>query len=574
MILSLRTTVSSRQIYVVHRYGAVYRNAYRLSSNVPHWSVTIQPKSVEKLTKRFLSVSNRLNKKDYYAVLNVSKNATTKELKQSYYTLAKKYHPDTNPDDKTAKAKFTEVAEAYEVLSDSSKRANYDNLGPSGYHNQEQYGGGTQNQQGFSSTFTTSGGAHIDPEELFKTIFAEFTGTGGRKARRATMGNFFDGFGERPGQGMRSQTQDSWIDTGPYSVDITLRFEEAARGCNKRINLEIYDTCTNCDGTGATPGTKVARCGFCSGTGVETTQQGPFVMQSTCRKCSGTGKIILEKCYLCEGLGQSKQQKSIVLSIPAGVIDGQVIKSLVGKVDVFITISVLQSRTFKRKDDDVLSLVNVGIAQAVLGGSTQVQTLHGEETMVIEPGTSSGQRYVLKGRGIKKLQQTGYGDHICTLEITVPKYDSLTTTQKEQIINFGQHETFTGFANGVVSSNSKREKYDQQSRKFHTENEDENKNDSDYSENVMESESSTENSKKSKKSNKSEKSTKSEKSEKTKYTREKWKPKQENHAENNTDQKPNKKDDNKIDTKEKEHNTANSQEDESFLGKLKRRILG
>lgn len=406
--------------------------------------------------------------KNYYSVLGVSQGATQKEIKKAYYDKAKKYHPDANPDNKEAAKKFADSAEAYEVLGDESKRKQYDSLGAAGFEAQQNYanqpgrggsGGGAEN---FHAHFSSG---RVDPEELFKSIFEEFAGSGGRKARRQAMGNFFDGFGERQEHYRGGHHHESaYVNTGPYKVEMTLRFEEAARGCNKRVNLEVYDTCGTCNGTGAEPGTRVATCGHCAGTGVEQMQSGPFVMRGTCRKCGGSGKIILNKCTTCAGSGLSKQRKSVAIAVPAGVEDGQTLRMVIGKIEVFCQISVLSSRDFKRDGDNIRSEVRLGVAQAILGGAVNIKTLHGEETLVINPGTNSGEQFTIKNRGIKKLQQYGYGDHIVTTQIKVP--EKLSRKQKELMVDFGLTENFEGWANGVVKDEKPREKFDKRTREF------------------------------------------------------------------------------------------------------------
>lgn len=464
---SYRVALSGRRYM---KSAAVLRNTSTLFKSSQSARPLCCPQRCPSTTqKRSLSTSHfRLNK-NYYSVLGVDPKSTQKEIKKAYYNMAKKYHPDANPDDESAKNKFADAAEAYEVLGDESKRKQYDQLGATGYKAQQDYQnqpGGAQQQGGFYG----GGGFHgnIDPNELFEKIFSEFAGSGGRKARRQSMGSFFDGFGaghENEGRGMDDNyggTQ--YFDTGPYKVDMTVRFEEAAKGCNKRLNLEVYDKCVTCDGSGAEPGSKVGRCGHCAGTGVEQVQSGPFVMRGTCRKCGGTGKIIINKCNTCGGHGLAKQKKSMAIAIPAGIENGQTVRVLMGQVEVFVTVNVLESREYKREGWNVLSNVNVGVAQAVLGGAIRVRTLHGEETVVIEPGTSSGEKFTLKGHGIKKLTQYGHGDHVVTLEIRTPNPDQLTDRQRELIEEFGSFEEFEGWANNVEPQ--QRKKYDKKSRKF------------------------------------------------------------------------------------------------------------
>lgn len=436
---------------------------------------------------RKLHTSNFTLAKNLYSVLGVPQTATQKEIKKAYYTLAKKYHPDANPDDKAAETKFAEAAEAYEVLGDDGKRKQYDTLGSAQYKAQQDYrnqpgGGGGAPGGGFGGQ---SFHGNIDPNELFEKIFSEFAGSGGRKANRQRMGHFFDGFsGSSPDNEYRAdhEADAQFFDTGPYKVEMSLKFEEAAKGCNKRVNLEVYDKCVTCDGSGAEKGSKVGRCGYCAGTGVEQIQTGPFVMRGTCRKCGGSGKIILQKCGTCGGGGLSKQKKSMAIGIPAGIENGNTIRVMMGRVEVFVTCNVMASREFKRDGWNVQSTARIGVAQAVLGGAIHVRTLHGEETVVIEPGTSSGELFKLANRGIKKLQEYGHGDHIVTLEIQVPDYDSLTQTQLDAITAFGEDETYAGWANSITQENKKsRQKYDKKSRKFYTE-EDVKKEDSDKSE--------------------------------------------------------------------------------------------
>lgn len=348
----------------------------RLTKNLASQHISLNPTH---FARQLSTTSNYQKVKNYYDVLGVNSGATQKEVKQAYYKQAKQYHPDANPDNEEAAKKFAEAAEAYEVLGDETKRKEYDTLGAAGYDFNSQAGG-----RGGAGGFGGPGGhQNINPEDLFESIFGEFAGSGGRKARRTAMGDFFDGFGHRQGANEWRSYESDYIDMGPYKVDMTLRFEEAARGCNKRINLEVYDTCPDCEGTGAKPGSKVVRCGHCNGTGIEQHQSGPFLMRGTCRKCHGTGKVITELCGTCNGKGLTQQAKSIAIAVPAGVQDGQTIRVQMNRTEIFVTVSVMASEVYKREGDNVLSLAKISIAQAVLGGATQVQTLHGEETFEV-----------------------------------------------------------------------------------------------------------------------------------------------------------------------------------------------
>ncbi|XP_060938809.1 dnaJ homolog subfamily A member 3, mitochondrial-like [Limanda limanda] len=234
-----------------------------------------------------LHTSSRLgNKQDLYQVLGVSRTATKKEIKKSYYQLAKKCHPDANPDDPGAEAKFVKLAEAYEVLSDEVKRRQYD-------HGQASAG---------------STGVHL--EELFRTILRWFIGG--------------MGFG------------DSMFDQRPDFV-MELTFIEAAKGADKELTLNIQDSCPRCNGMGREPGTMVLPCPYCNGTGVELNSTGPFLMYSTCLRCGGKGSIIITPCALCRGSGQMKKRQTVTVPVPAGVEDGQTVSMPVGKTDILIT---------------------------------------------------------------------------------------------------------------------------------------------------------------------------------------------------------------------------------------------
>ncbi|XP_025772480.1 dnaJ homolog subfamily A member 3, mitochondrial [Puma concolor] len=246
--------------------------------------------------------SSPLAKEDYYQILGVPRNASQKEIKKAYYQLAKKYHPDTNKDDPKAKEKFSQLAEAYEVLSDEVKRRQYDTYGSAG------------SDAGASGQSYWKGGPTVDPEELFRKIFGEFSSS--------SFGDF---------QSVFSQPQE-------YIMELT--FNQAAKGVNKEFTVNITDTCERCDGKGNEPGTKMQNCHYCGGSGMETINTGPFVMRSTCRRCGGRGSIITTPCVICRGAGQAKQKKKVVIPVPAGVEDGQTVRMPVGKREIFITFRI------------------------------------------------------------------------------------------------------------------------------------------------------------------------------------------------------------------------------------------
>lgn len=265
---------------------------------------------------RAISISSILLQKDYYKILGVSKNSSAKDIKKAYYQLAKKYHPDTNKSDPDAGKKFQEVSEAYEILSDDTKRREYDTFGQTS----EQMGrqgkgpaGGGFGHPGFNQQWQYQ--STVDPEELFRKIF-------GNAGFRNDFNDFADtqyGFG------------------GAQEVTLNLTFAQAARGINKDIILNVVDTCQKCRGSRCELGTKLSKCQYCQGSGMETISTGPFVMRSTCRYCAGTGQHNKYPCMECEGKGQNVQRKKVTVPVPAGVENGQTVRMAVGKREVFIT---------------------------------------------------------------------------------------------------------------------------------------------------------------------------------------------------------------------------------------------
>jgi len=346
----------------------------------------------------FHTSNNLLANKDFYKTLGVSKNANKKDIKKAYIGLAKKYHPDKNKGDKTAEKKFTEIAEAYEVLGDERKRQEYDLLGSAGYQANQQGGGGGPQWGGFG------GGQSVNPEDLFKKIFEEF---GGQQA------------GGRSGMG--ANPFEDYQEYAPLEVHLDLTFNEAAKGVNKKIQIEMMDTCGRCGGSGAEPGTKVAVCGHCGGTGTEQIATGPFVMRSTCRKCGGTGKLITSPCMECRGKGQVKQKKNVTVPVPAGIEDKQTVRMQVGPREVFITFRVIPSKVFRRQGSDVHSDMEISIFQAALGATIRVPGVHGDQELVVPAGTNSHHKFTLRNKGIKKMNSWGYGDHYIHVKVKNPR---------------------------------------------------------------------------------------------------------------------------------------------------------
>ncbi|XP_064607714.1 protein tumorous imaginal discs, mitochondrial-like isoform X3 [Liolophura sinensis] len=367
--------------------------------------------------------------KDYYSILGVPKNADTKTIKKAYYQLAKKYHPDMNKNDPAAEKKFQEVSEAYEVLSDSSKRQQYDAFGAAGSQAGAGFGGasgfgGARGFEGFHST--------IDPEELFRKIFGD-------------RGFNMSGFSEDQDY---AESKFGFAPASEIMMDLT--FQEAARGVNKEINVNVKDICPKCDGKKAEPGTSSVKCQTCGGTGMETVSTGPFVMRTTCRQCKGARVIIKTPCTECQGKGKLIMRKKVVVPVPAGVEDGQTVRMPVGRQEIFITFRVSKSNFFRREGADVHSDVTISLSQAVLGGTTRIPGIYDDILFTIPAGTQSHDRLRLAGKGISRVNSYGYGDHYVHIKIRIPM--KLTPQQKALILSYAELETDV---NGTVSGITK-----------------------------------------------------------------------------------------------------------------------
>jgi len=355
------------------------------------------------------------NKRDYYEVLGVTKNASPDELKKAYRKLAMKYHPDQNPGDKEAEEKFKEVNEAYEILSDADKKARYDQFGFAGVD--PNYGAGGAGFDGFGGF----GG--------FGDIFSDLFGGG------------FGGFG---GGGSRANAPRQGENV---SAQITITFEEAARGCKKEIEITRIEDCKTCGGSGAKEGTAPETCTNCRGTGtVRTTRQtafGTFAQTAACPKCGGKGKIIKEPCTKCSGRGRVRTPKKISFKVPAGIDNGQIITMRgqgepgmrggpAGDLQVFIT--VRPHKFFKRKDFDLYCDIPVTFSQAALGAEIDIPTLDKPVKYTVPEGTQPGTAFRLKGNGIQRLHGNGKGDLIFKVDVEIPK--KLTDRQKELLREF------------------------------------------------------------------------------------------------------------------------------------------
>ncbi|OQV18601.1 Protein tumorous imaginal discs, mitochondrial [Hypsibius exemplaris] len=365
-------------------------------------------------------------KRDYYEVLGVNKTATPKEIKKAYYQQAKKYHPDTNKNDPQAHKKFQEVSEAYELLSDDAKRKHYDQWGTAGsdyqQQQQQQHPGGASGSSGFGGAQYQYQNVNIDPEELFRRIFGDQFKSSGQMGFDPTedTADNLSGFG-------RSQ-----------EIVMDLKFQEAARGVNKQIRVNITDTCLKCNGSKCETGSKPVKCPACNGSGMETVSTGPFVMRSTCRQCRGTRVIIKNPCSECEGKGKTVQKKQVTVPVPPGVEDGQTVRMPVGTKEIFITFRVSRSDVFRRDGADVHSDQEISFAQAALGGTIKVEGIYEDHNVDIPAGTSSHTRIQLPGKGIRKLNSYGYGDHYLHIKIKVPK--RLTEKQRQVLAEFADTE--------------------------------------------------------------------------------------------------------------------------------------
>ena len=350
-------------------------------------------------------------KKDYYEVLGVEKTATDDELKKAYRRLAKKYHPDANPDNKEeAEAKFKEVNEAYEVLSNPQKRKMYDQFGTA--DPSQGFGGAGGPFGGGTYTYSTSG------FDGFSDIFGD-------------LGDLF-GFGTGRSSARNPNAPSKGADL-KYSVNLT--FEEAYSGVNKEINITRNEKCPTCSGTGAKPGTHPETCSICGGKGtvtkMQTTLLGQMRVQTTCSNCHGTGKVIKDVCDTCLGKGTVRKQPKIKVKIPAGIDDNQTVV-LRGegepgekggpKGDLYITIKMRKSNVYTRKGTTVMCEVPITITQATLGANLKIPMVDGStEMFTIPEGTQTGTKFTIRDRGFKSLNSSVRGNFVFTVVVQTPK---------------------------------------------------------------------------------------------------------------------------------------------------------
>ena len=352
-------------------------------------------------------------KRDYYEVLGVDKNASEAEIKRAYRKVAKKYHPDMNPGDKEAEEKFKEAAEAYEVLSDPEKKSKYDQFGHAAF---EQGGGGAGGFGGFDF-----GG---DMGDIFGDIFGDFFG-GGRRGGDARRN------GPRQGANLRA--------------GVRITFDDAIRGVEKELEITLKEECKTCNGSGAKPGTSPETCPKCKGTGqVVFTQQSMFGTVrnvQTCPDCNGSGQIIRNKCTDCSGTGYIKVRKRIKVPIPAGIDNGQSVRirekgepGINGgpRGDLLVNVTVSRHPKFQRQEYDIYSTEPVTFAQAALGGTIKIDTVDGPYEYTLKPGTQTDTTIRLKGKGVPTLRNKNIrGTHIVKFVVQVP--EKLNAAQKEAL---------------------------------------------------------------------------------------------------------------------------------------------
>ncbi len=342
--------------------------------------------------------------KDYYKILGIEKGASEAEIKKAFRSLARKYHPDqAEGDKKEAEAKFKEISEAYEVLGDKQKRANYDRFGSAGTNFG---GGGGFNANGFDFSnvnFDFGGGGFGD---VFETFFG---GGGGRKSRGPTRG-------------------------ANLEVRLKVKFEDAIFGTTAELKLERLAKCESCGGSGAEAGSKISDCKTCHGTGeVKTTRQtifGAMQHSAICPNCGGEGKVFEKKCHVCHGTGRERKTEKLKIKIPAGVENGAVIRPAgQGEAsaksgpagDLFLQTLVEPSREFERRGADIFSTQKINFIEATLGNEIAIKTVHGNVKLKIPAGTQSHTNFKIKGRGAPKLSSSEKGDHIVKILVEIPK---------------------------------------------------------------------------------------------------------------------------------------------------------
>ena len=347
-------------------------------------------------------------KRDYYDILGVNKSSSKDEIKKAYRTTAFKYHPDKNPNDKTAEDKFKEASEAYSVLSDDKKKTNYDQFGHAAFE-----GGGGQGFGGFdTSSFS----------DIFEDFFGDFTGGTSQRSRGRSSGN--------RGNDLR--------------YDQTISLEEAYNGLEKKIEYTTYKKCGDCKGSGAEPGSKPIKCDYCAGHGKIRSNQGFFTVQQTCPQCNGNGETIGKACKKCKGNGKVQSDENVSVKIPKGVDDGTRIRlsgkgeagtKSGGSGDLYLFISVQNHSLFKRSEENLFFELPITFADAALGTTIEVPCIDGSKAKVkIPEGTQYGKQLRLKDKGMPMLRKSSYGDLYIRIIPEVPV--SLSKKQKDLLEEF------------------------------------------------------------------------------------------------------------------------------------------
>jgi molecular chaperone DnaJ len=348
-------------------------------------------------------------KRDYYEILGVTRGANEEDLKKAYRRLAVQYHPDRNPGDKQAEERFKEINEAYQVLSDPERRAQYDRFGHAAFQ-------GQQGASGFGFDFSQGF------EEVFSDIFGDFFGTGRGRSRSRS----------RRGEDLR--------------YDLEFEFEEAARGTEKIVKFQRLMTCEGCNGSRARGGAEgVKTCPNCRGTGQVRTQQGFFSIATTCGQCRGEGMVISDPCPKCQGQGRIRKPVSLSVRIPPGVDNGSRLKlrgegeaGFAGGApgDLYVVVHVKEHELFVRQDNDIVIEVPVSFPQAALGAEVEVPTLDGKMTVKVPAGTQSGKVFRLKGKGFTDLHGYGRGDQLVRITVETPR--RLSARQRELLEEFAR----------------------------------------------------------------------------------------------------------------------------------------
>ncbi len=365
-------------------------------------------------------------KRDYYEVLGVARAASIEEIKKSYRKLALQFHPDRNPDNKEAEEKFKEATEAYEVLSDTDKRARYDRFGHQGVK-------------------ATDFGHYQNANDIFSHFADIFSGMGGFGGG-GIFDQFFGGNARNPNSPERG---------ADIQIPIGLTLEEIADGVEKKLKVRHLKTCKVCSGTGAKAGTAVDTCPTCHGSGqvrqVRSMGFGQFVNVTVCPTCQGTGRQVRERCDVCHGEGRTQEESMLKVNIPAGVTEGNYL-TLTGQGhagrrggpsgDAYVVVQELPHERFVRDGDDIVFDLEITVPQALLGAEVEVPTLGGHSLLTIQPGTQAGALLRMRGKGIQHLQHNGKGDELVRIQLAIP--DRLTKEERELLERLSTLEHFRG----------------------------------------------------------------------------------------------------------------------------------